>query len=399
MPIRTIEVEREGFVECWLTAGPAAGGAPRDGLVVTDAADVVGAMDRLYAELAGAIGDRLLPLQEKLYAPFFAREGVLAARSRRLREAGADPDVPCSFIEGRPGEPGFCGVQLWGVIPRAADVRVESVATPTGVRGRALRGPGFRVVALAAMGGLLASDAEDAHAGAHELALERMFADAQSALGALDLGFRDVARTWIYVADLLGDYPALNRVRTSFFGELGIDGRPGGRPFPASTGIQGAGGPGLACSMDLLAAEGISFTPLARTHRQGAAFAYGSAFSRAATLAYGGGRTLFVSGTASIDEQGRSRHEGDTEAQIVETLLAIAALLEAAGATLGDVASATVFVKRREVHDAFVRTCRLLGLPSFPYMPMLADVCRPELLFEIEALVPLRTPLASGVPR
>lgn len=387
MPMRVVEVERDGFVECWLTANAAQGCAPDDACA---------AMDRLYGELASAIGGRVLPLQEKIYAPLSERERVLEIRHRRLREAGADPDVPCTFLEGRPGEPGFYGVQLWGVIPRASDVQpvsVSTVETPIGIRGRALHGGDFRLVALSGARGLVARDAEHTHPGESDLPLQRTFADAHAALGALGLGFRDVARTWIYVADLLGTYPALNRVRTSFFGALGIDGTASGGAFPASTGIQGTGGPDEACTMDLLAAEGCAFAPLARTHRQGAAFAYGSAFSRAATLAYGGGRTLFVSGTASIDERGRSRHEGDAEAQILETLLALGALLDDAGATLADVASATVFVKRREVHDAFVRTRRLLGLASFPYVPMLADVCRPELLFELEALVPLRAPL------
>jgi enamine deaminase RidA (YjgF/YER057c/UK114 family) len=387
MPMRVVEVERDGFVECWLTANAPPGCAPHEALA---------AMERLYGELAAAVGDRVLPLQEKIYAPLSERARVLAVRRRRLRETGADPDVPCTYVEGRPGEAGFYGVQLWGVIPRpshAPGVTVSTLETPLGIRGRALHGGDFRLVALSGARGLVARDAELTRAGGSDRPLQRLFADADAALGAHGLGFRDVARTWIYVADLLGSYPALNRVRTSFFGALGIDGTASGGAFPASTGIQGTGGLDEACTMDLLATEGCAFAPLARTHRQGEAFAYGSAFSRAATLDYGGGRTLFVSGTASIDERGRSRHEGDAEAQILETLLALAALLDDAGAPLADVASATVFVKRREVHDAFVRARRLLGLASFPYVPMLADVCRPELLFEIEALVSLPKPL------
>jgi len=79
-------------------------------------------------------------------------------------------------------------------------------------------------------------------------------------------------------------------------------------------------------------------------------------------------------------------HCGDREAQCLETLLSIAALLEERGGGLKDISSATLFCKDARVYDAFEGATRLLGVPPFPKVAVLADVCRPDLLVEIEAV-------------
>ena len=50
--------------------------------------------------------------------------------------------------------------------------------------------------------------------------------------------------------------------------------------------------------------------------------------------------SLHISGTASIDETGRTAHPGDFDAQVDRMLLNVAALLEGQGAGFGDVVSA-----------------------------------------------------------
>jgi enamine deaminase RidA (YjgF/YER057c/UK114 family) len=199
-----------------------------------------------------------------------------------------------------------------------------------------------------------------------------------------------VARTWIYLRRILDWYGEFNRVRTSIFEEHGLTGRQQAPPFPASTGIQGTRA-GEECTMELLAAQGstseISFDEVADSARQNRAFAYGSAFSRAMGLRWQGADTILVSGTASIGTDGRTRHLEEPEAQLVETLMAIAALIAPKGCRLTDMASGTVYFKNDEARAAFDRVTRQLELPDLPLVPVRADVCRPELLVEIEAII------------
>jgi chorismate lyase / 3-hydroxybenzoate synthase len=113
-------------------------------------------------------------------------------------------------------------------------------------------------------------------------------------------------------------------------------------------------------------------------------------FSRATLLRQPGGLTLFISGTASIIGH-RSVHVGDTAAQTREALTNIAALLEEANRVsreaqfcLGALAC-KVYVRRpgdlpviqTELKSALGEGARVIYLQ--------ADICRQDLLVEIEA--------------
>ena len=94
-----------------------------------------------------------------------------------------------------------------------------------------------------------------------------------------------------------------------------------------------------------------------------------------------------VSGTAAIDEHGRTLHHGDIQAQIDCTFDKIEVLLAQAGATLRDVAAASVFVKQRQHAQVYQERAAARGLQEFPAVVMVADICRNELLFEMDAEV------------
>jgi enamine deaminase RidA (YjgF/YER057c/UK114 family) len=104
------------------------------------------------------------------------------------------------------------------------------------------------------------------------------------------------------------------------------------------------------------------------------------------TLEIDGRRTVHISGTASINPAGDSIHVGDAELQSLETLMCIAAILEEQGGSLENITSATVFCKNRGAWEAWTRVSRLLRIPAFPKVCVLADVCRHDLLVEMEAV-------------
>jgi 2-iminobutanoate/2-iminopropanoate deaminase len=122
------------------------------------------------------------------------------------------------------------------------------------------------------------------------------------------------------------------------------------------------------------------------------AIEYGSAFSRGMCLEFGNVRVLLISGTASIDEQGRTVHAGDFRAQLRRTFSNITALLEAEGATWKDVVRTTCYLRDIERdYDAFNEERTLFyrnqGLDPLPASTGIqAILCRPDLLIEIEAI-------------
>jgi enamine deaminase RidA (YjgF/YER057c/UK114 family) len=98
---------------------------------------------------------------------------------------------------------------------------------------------------------------------------------------------------------------------------------------------------------------------------------------------------LHVSGTASIDEAGRTAHPGDFEAQAERMLVNVAALLEGQGASFGDVVSAVTYLKRPADAQRLRTKLHEAGFEGFPNVLVAASICRPELLCETEALAVL----------
>lgn len=113
-------------------------------------------------------------------------------------------------------------------------------------------------------------------------------------------------------------------------------------------------------------------------------------FSRACMLARSPGTNLFISGTASIVGH-ESLHPGDAVAQTHETLANIEALVGEANRVAGerryslDALKLKVYVRRAEDLPHIERTLRACVRPAAPVVYLRADVCRTDLLVEIEA--------------
>jgi enamine deaminase RidA (YjgF/YER057c/UK114 family) len=220
-----------------------------------------------------------------------------------------------------------------------------------------------------------------------------MIQEAAHLLAAQGATYRDVVRTWFYLPDILAWYQDFNQARSAIYRELGLMATNGDSPprLPASTGISGEVFPGAAGALDLLAVVGPpECRPPVRqlsSPSQPEAITYGSAFSRGALIRQHEVSVIQLSGTAAIDERGGSLYPGDVRAQIDCTFDKIAALIGPEGATLADVAAACVFVKRPEDALAYQERAVAQGLEGLPAVVMLADVCREELLFEMDAEV------------
>ena len=132
------------------------------------------------------------------------------------------------------------------------------------------------------------------------------------------------------------------------------------------------------------------------------AYAKPSSFSRGMRLDIGGVVILLISGTASIDEHGKSVHIGDFQAQLRRTFDNITGLLKSEGATWHDVVRTSCYLRDIDRdYDVFNagRTTffKEQGLDPLPASTGIqAHLCRPELLVEIEAIAMFRTDQAGA---
>jgi enamine deaminase RidA (YjgF/YER057c/UK114 family) len=247
----------------------------------------------------------------------------------------------------------------------------------------------------------------------------------RAALVRAGSSFERVVRTWLYLGGIteaeagVQRYQELNRARNDFYGDIRFQGSLPGKSrltalYPASTGI-GMAGNGLVVSCLALETrrDDVVLLPL-ENPQQTPAYAYGPSssaqspkFSRAVALALGNYVTTWVSGTASIVNS-ESCYPGDLEKQTEQTIDNIEQLiaaknfavhgLDGGGATLQDLAKIRVYLKRPED----LAKCRAICEQRFGAMPaiyVVADICRPELLVEIEGVAFSRYARGEAAPR
>ncbi|MDR0338625.1 MAG: hypothetical protein LBI18_16255 [Planctomycetaceae bacterium] len=228
-------------------------------------------------------------------------------------------------------------------------------------------------------------------------------------------GFRSeqIVRTWIYQGHLVlpegktQRYKELNRARTDFFKGISflkdyLPLKDRGEVYPASTGI-GADDVDVVMSAIAVAGDGkdVMAIPLENPN-QTSAFDYGTVyspqspkFSRAMAVVVKNSCLVFVSGTASITES-ESRFPENPEKQTEQTLDNIAQLIDGKNlerhgilgfvSDLSHLKIARVYVKRPNELAVIKKVCdQRLGM--IPILYTIADVCRPELLVEIEGVV------------
>jgi enamine deaminase RidA (YjgF/YER057c/UK114 family) len=361
----------------------------------------------VFAQLACIVRNQPVPLTPTTMMVFLRDSADEAAcRDVILEWFGADSPVT-TFVVQPPCGGAALGVELW-----------------------AMGGPGVKVrrlgtqVITAESEGIRWVHVGDIRGGAYapEACAEAMscFEQMRQRLALAGVGFDQVVRTWIYVNQITEGpegrqrYQELNRARTGFYRGIRFGARwrgPGAAEtvYPASTGI---GTRGTHIDMACVALDSrrpdVFIVPL-ENPLQTPACAYHARYSpqspkfaRAMAVVQGHFVSTLVSGTASIVDA-KTVHAGDIVRQTEQTLENIEKLiapenfarhgLAGTGATLRDVAKLRVYVKRPEDYEG----CRDVverRLPNVPAIYLHADVCRPDLLVEIEAVA--FSPFNSG---
>lgn len=214
-----------------------------------------------------------------------------------------------------------------------------------------------------------------------------IFNDFGNYLGKWDLNIKDnCIRTWLFVKDIDYNYQGVVEARTEFFETINMTKET---HFIASTGIDGRiGNPVTNVIMDAYCVGGISpeqVKHLEAPDHLNPTHEYGVTFERGTSVDFGDRRHIYISGTASIDNKGNVVHVGDVYRQVGRTVENISALLENAEAVLSDIAQMVIYL--RDVNDSgIIEHYFAEHYPEIPKVLVLAPVCRPGWLIEIECV-------------
>ncbi|MCH5277579.1 MAG: hypothetical protein J1E80_07055 [Desulfovibrionaceae bacterium] len=211
---------------------------------------------------------------------------------------------------------------------------------------------------------------------------------------------RDVVRTWYYVRDIDNNYAGMVQSRVAHYEASGLT---PDTHFIASTGIE-------ACAPDPhalvwlhghaelgLRPEQITYLKaldhLSPTH------VYGVNFERATRITYGDRVHCRVSGTASIDSEGRVLHRGDVMRQCERAVENVDALLREGGMELRHLRAATVYLRDGHDYPRLAALAQQLLPASCAVNVTRGPVCRPDWLVEIEgeAIAPCQSSFAPFV--
>ena len=196
----------------------------------------------------------------------------------------------------------------------------------------------------------------------------------------------ELVRTWIYVQGVDTHYAGMVRARKEVFDEEGLTEHT---HYIASTGIEGRFRlPQSLVYMDAYAIRGMSRGQLNYLHALeylSPTSNYGVTFERGSIVNYGDRNHIFISGTASIDKHGEILYPQDVMAQAKRALMNILGLLSEGGANFDDLAQLIVYLRDPADYPVIKPFIESM-LPEVPAVYVLAPVCRPGWLIEMECM-------------
>lgn len=193
-------------------------------------------------------------------------------------------------------------------------------------------------------------------------------------------------RTWFFVRDIDNNYHGLVVARREYFADHGLT---RDTHYIASTGINGNPAlPEALVQMDTYTIKGIK--PEQITYLKGSSHLnptaeYGVTFERATRIAYSDRSHVLISGTASIDNKGQILFPEDAAAQAHRMLENIGVLLNEGGTSFNDLTHGIVYLRNASDYEA-VKAVVDAQLPDLPKVYVLAPVCRPGWLVEMECI-------------
>jgi len=193
-------------------------------------------------------------------------------------------------------------------------------------------------------------------------------------------------RTWLFVQNVDVNYAGVVKARKSYFEEVGMTEKS---HYITSTGIEGRqADPSSHVLLDAYAVKGLDNgqqTYLYGLSHLNPTYEYGVTFERGVSITYGDRIHTFLSGTASINNKGQVLYPGNIREQVFRTWENVDVLLHEANCSFLDIAQIIVYL--RDIADyRIVLNLFEERFSNIPYVIVLAAVCRPGWLIEMECI-------------
>lgn len=197
---------------------------------------------------------------------------------------------------------------------------------------------------------------------------------------------KNCIRTWFFVQNIDTNYAGIVKARKEVFMTQNLTEKT---HYIASTGIEGRhANPNVLVTMDTYAVDGLQPEQIqylyAPSHLN-PTYEYGVTFERGVAITYGDRKQIYISGTASINNQGEVVFEGNILKQAERMFENIHALLQEAGATLHDIVQAIIYLRDPADYTVIEKYINS-QYPEMPHLIVWAPVCRPGWLIETECI-------------
>ncbi len=198
-------------------------------------------------------------------------------------------------------------------------------------------------------------------------------------------------RTWFFVQNVDVNYAGVVKARKEVFVTQGLTEHT---HYITSTGIEGRHpNPEVSVQMDAYSVYGLQPEQIrflyAPTHLN-PTYEYGVTFERGVTVTYGDRRQLYLSGTASINNRGQIVHPGDILKQTERMMENVHVLLAEGGAATTDIVQSLIYLRDTADYQR-VKAYFDRHYPDLPRLIVLAPVCRPGWLIEMECIATVAT--------
>lgn len=197
---------------------------------------------------------------------------------------------------------------------------------------------------------------------------------------------KNCVRTWFFVQNVDVNYAGVVKARKENFTAHGMTEKT---HYISSTGIEGRhANPKVSVLLDAYAVKGLwegQQKYLYALSHLNPTYEYGVTFERGTAIVYGDRIQSYISGTASIDNKGNVLYIGDMTNQVHRMWENVEALLTEAESTFDDLSQMIVYLRDMADYE-IVKTMFNERFPNIPKVIVLASVCRPTWLIEMECI-------------
>jgi len=336
-----------------------------------------GQVCELYEVLVSYIAEKNIEVvYEKVFGHLAYKEEFKELRNKKIK-------APLTFLEGMSvKDTPFSSILICGIIKESDEVSLRYIKTFNGEEliGTEICSPSYQYLYLAE----IKSRSKD---------FNDMYEELERYLDVCGYEPFNIVRTWIYINEIDDNYQQFNLARREFFERNEIDFDSKAKRLPASTCISGKAEESGYGMMDVQCIKEKNeqckierIYNILQNEAEGKKYLYGPTFSRGMLIEADNCQEIHVSGTASINETGKTVYIDDTYGQIKKTLLNVLSILQQYDMTLSDLCQSTCFFKKKEYYAEFNKCLEEMGLEEFGDTFVVANVCRSDLLFELDGI-------------